>query len=317
MARKSAALTPRQWLRFFALCLLWASAWLVDEAWPNPLPLPARQTLHNLILAAFAAIALAFTSRSPKTSRPPRPYAKLAIAGICLLTLPALLIDIARTAVSSTTVTELFAILPIAVVVLTPHLTFGPTPAPDTAHLLVPAFIGLTGILLILPFALPDTPRRATFQALVFLAVLLAAIASIWMHHLLASFTTLQAIFVVCLVNAAFSLAWLLVSSLATSTPLWPADLPLQQTLPPELATTLLYDLPQIALLLLLMRDLAPTRLSARYLAVPLLTILEGLAILRTGLSVKWIAGATLLAVAVFRLTTAPDRTDEPRLILH
>ncbi|MGD0799243.1 MAG: hypothetical protein ABR910_16125 [Acidobacteriaceae bacterium] len=310
------ALTPLRALGLFTLALLSSSAWLVEQFFPTDLPLPVRLTLRNLTLAAaIAPFALRTLARNRSH---PRPYAALALASILLLSLPALLTDIARTAVSSTTVTELFALLPIAVVVLTPHLALNPTtPTPDTTPLLLPAFLGLTGTLLLLPFALPNTPRRAAFQALTLLAVLIAAIAAIWMHRLLAAFPLPEALLTASLANFAFSAAWLLTASLLTHTPLWPPGLPLRQTLPPELALTLLYDLPQLALLLWLMRALAPTRLSARYLAVPLLTVLEGLVFLPTPITLRLVAATALILFAILRLTTAPTSAPEPRLILH
>jgi len=314
MARAPGALTPLRALGLLSLCLLASSTWLIDQQWPITLPLPTRRTLHNLILAI--AIAPFACMRLVRNRSQSRPYAKLAIASILLLGLPALLVDIARTAVSSVTVTELFAILPIAIVVLTPHLAFGRNPTPDTTHLLVPAFIGLAGTLLLLPFALPDSPRRAACQALTILAVVLSAIAAIWMHRLLAAFTVVEAILLCCLANAAFSLAWLLTSSRVTSTPILPPDLA-WQTFPPEFAIALLYDLPLLALLLWLMRDLAPTRLSVRFLAIPQFTYIGGYLLFGIGLSLKSIVGVLLLAFAILRLATAPDRSGEPRLMLH
>jgi drug/metabolite transporter (DMT)-like permease len=314
VARAPGALTPLRALGLLALCLLASSTWLIDQQWPITLPLPTRLTLHNLILAVIIApFAWRHLVRNRSQSRP---YAQLAIASICLLSLPALLVDIARSSVSSVTVTELFAILPIAVVVLTPHLASGSKSPPDTTHLLVPAFIGLAGTLLLLPFALPDSPRRAACQALTLLAVVLSAIAAMWMHRLLAAFTVLEAILLCCLANAAFSCSWLLISSLVTSTPLLPPDLA-WQTFPPEFAIALLYDLPLLALLLWLMRDLAPTRLSVRFLAVPQFTYIGGYLLFGIGLSLKSIVGVLLLAFAILRLATAPNRTGEPRLILH
>jgi drug/metabolite transporter (DMT)-like permease len=312
--REPGSLTPLRTFGLLALALLWASAWLIEQFFPSDLPIPARLTLHNLTLAAASApFALATLARNRAKLRP---IAQLAIASILLLGLPTLLIDLARTAVSSITVTELFALFPIAVVVLTPHVTLGSQPAPDTTNLLVPAILGLAGILLLLPFALPTSPRRAAFQAVVVLAVLVSAVAAIWMHRLLAAFSVPQALLIATLANAAFALAWLLAASLIASTPILPAELT-RQTLTLELALAFLDTLPQIALLLWLTRDLAPTRVSALYFAVPLLTVLEGLIFLPAGLTLKSVAGGALILFATWRLTTARTPTGEPRLILH
>ena len=84
-----------------------------------------------------------------------------------------------------------------------------------------------------------------------------------------------------------------------------------------EITKTLLFNLPQIVLLLWLMRDLVPTRFAARYLVFPLLTVIEGYVLLRPGFSVRAVAGAALMVFAAWRLLTTDQREGEPGLVLR
>jgi drug/metabolite transporter (DMT)-like permease len=70
-------------------------------------------------------------------------------------------------------------------------------------------------------------------------------------------------------------------------------------------------------LLVWLMRDVAPTRFAARYLVVPLLTVMEGYVLLRPGFSVRAVAGGALMVFGAWRLLTASQREGEPGLVLR
>ena len=54
-------------------------------------------------------------------------------------------------------------------------------------------------------------------------------------------------------------------------------------------------DLIQIILVFLLLREMSPVRFAARYLVIPLLTIVEGYIVLRPELTVRMVVGAGLL----------------------
>ena len=84
-----------------------------------------------------------------------------------------------------------------------------------------------------------------------------------------------------------------------------------------EALKALCLDLPQIVLLLWLMREVAPERLSARALVIPLLTVLEGYALVRPEISVRSIGGAALLLYGAWRLLMGGQRDEEPALMLR
>jgi drug/metabolite transporter (DMT)-like permease len=262
---------------FLALCLLSASAWLVDGAWPSLLPAAQRQALHNFLIALVVGAA-GWKGIEWETLRVRR-WVKFGAASVCLLGLPATLMEATGGGVPEVTAAALFALLPIVVVVLASNFDFGRAASAGTVRLLAPALIGLAGTLLLLSFALPDSGRQAWLYAMVMLAVMVAAFASVWMYRLLAEFSVVEAVVASCLANAAFFGVTSLVSVAgrgADLAPPWSGS-----AVTAEAATAILFDLPQMVLLLWLMRGVAPERLAARTLVVPLLTVLEGYALLR------------------------------------
>ena len=58
-----------------------------------------------------------------------------------------------------------------------------------------------------------------------------------------------------------------------------------------------LVDVLEVLLIVWLLRDMAPIRFAARYLAIPLLTILESFALVRPEWTVRMVSGTILLAV--------------------
>ena len=297
------------------MCLLSASAWLVDGAWPSLLPAAERQGLHYGLIA-LAVGGVGWKGIAWETLRA-RPWAKLALASIGLLGLPAALVEAAGAGVSDVTAAALFALLPVAVVVLIANSDFVRAAGAGTGRLLAPALAGLAGTLLLLSFALPESLRQAGLEAVIILAVVLAAIASVWMYRLLVEFTLAEAATICSLANALLAFASALLMNLAArGVPSWAESLT-WRTLGVEAATAILFDLPQMVLLLWLMRAVVPARLAARTLVIPLLTVLEGYALLRPPATARSLCGAALLIAGAWRLMTVSPREEEPTLVLH
>jgi len=291
-----------------------ASGWLVEAAWPTELPVTSRECVHDLVVSVVLyGFAWRGFERGRGTAR-----MRLAVASACLLGVPAALIEAARGGVSEVTVAQMFALAPVAVVVLAPAFDLGR--GYDTMRLLGPAAAGLAGVLLMLSFALPGSWREARLEAMVVLAVLLAAAASVWMYRLLPGFSVVEAVLVCCVANAIF---WLLAAAamavggpFARGSRAWESGWT-RGTLIAESAKALLFDLPRIVLLLWLMRGVPPVRLAARWLVVPLFTVIEGYVLLRPEVTVRSIAGAVLAGFGAWRLMTADERGEEPRLVLR
>jgi len=312
MMARTGTLTKPQWLGFFALCLLGASAWLVDSAWPSTLPGAEREGLHDLVIA-LVLCAVGWRQLVSANFRA-RPWLKLALASVCLLGVPAMVVGSTLGDGSGVVAAALFALLPVMVVVIVSYV--GGAESSRTMRLLLPALIGLGGMLLLLPFAEPGSWRQAGLEAAVVAGVLVAAAASVWMYRLLPGFTVIEAALICSLANAVFSAVVLMASSVAARAVVssgwggWHA-------LAIEAATAIFLGLPQVLLLVWLLREVAPARFAARYLVIPLLTVIEGYALLRPPIGWREIGGAALVIFAAWRLLTASQPDEEPGLMLH
>jgi hypothetical protein len=314
------------WAGFFVLCVLWASAWVVESAWPSSLPLGVRQCIDKF---AIAAVLCGF-GISRKCIRWERlggaHWAKVGAASVCLLAVPALTLEATSGAVLQSMSESLFALVPVAVVVLAPYIGLsarsdgepvGSESWRETSHLLLPALTGLAGLLLLLSFSLPESLREVGFDAIVLVAVGIVAVVSIWMYRLLGEFTLLEASIVYCMTNGMAFGVFLLVSSVGQAG--WFESLVgnlTGKTLAVEVAKAILFELPQVLLLVWLLRAMAPARFAARYLVVPLMVVLEGYVLLWPGLTVRLICGFVLLVVGVWRLLTAEVPKGETFLML-
>lgn len=307
----SRAMTRLQWLGFLVLCAMGASGWLVEGAWPSVLPVAVRQCLHELVIAA---VVCAFSWRrfvcEPGAVRI---WVRLALASVCLLAVPAALVERTHGGVSSVTVAELFALVPGAVVVLMP--AFDVRGVNDPMRLLAPAVAGSAGVLLVLGFALPAAWHDLGLEMLVALGVVAAAGASVWMYRLLPGVRVSEAVLICCVANALFWLA-VMAATGAGGALSWGIGWS-WSALTMECAKALLFDMPQIVLLLWLMREVAPVRLAARWLVVPLLTVAEGYVLLRPEVTVRAVAGAALAVFGAWRLTSAHGKDEEPQLVLR
>jgi drug/metabolite transporter (DMT)-like permease len=111
-----------------------------------------------------------------------------------------------------------------------------------------------------------------------------------------------------CLCNAALLLAY----GLEGRTFVWDAD-----DLISLISFSSLINLSEVLLLLWLVREMSPVRFAARFLIIPLLTILEGYVLLRPQLTLRIGSGAALLAVGAAMLVFANPNHEEIALSLR
>jgi hypothetical protein len=313
----------RHWLGFFALCLLWSSAWLVESAWPTSLPLYARQSFDKfaiaIVLFCLGVVRNKFRLRLRKA-----PWAKLALASVTLLALPTLLLEATSGVVSQPMGECLFALVPVAVVVLAPYVGLAAASGADatpseswreTSHLLLPALAGLAGALLLLSFSLPASLREAGFDAVVLVAVAAVAIASLSMYRLLAEFSLFEASVLYCTANAVAFAVFQAISAIGGSAADW-IGCCTARPLATELAKAIFFELPQVLLLLWRLRAMPPPRFAARYLLVPLMLSLESFTVVRPTLTVRLVCALVLLAAGIWRLLTAQMPKGETFLML-
>ncbi len=285
LAARSPVLTRRASLGFRALCLLSGSAWILDEYFPHPARGPRWDGLLDALLAIIFLIfwSMARRFRNSKLRRPaPRTVLELGLCGALLFALPRLAVSAAASRVTSYTETLLFMLVPLVVVFAVAHrqTTFGLDDNP--LRLMLPALAALAGAALIIPFTWPASMPGQLSLALVLVAAVLAALAAVYLHRLLAGLDLLPAAAILFGASAAILLPF---------GGFGPFAGPGQVTL--ELLRSLTLQLPLALLAVWLLRAMPPIAFSTRYFLVPLIAIVESLVILRPG--VTWTTAFAVL----------------------
>jgi len=117
--------------------------------------------------------------------------------------------------------------------------------------------------------------------------VVLVGLSSVWLCRLLSGLVFKEALAIVCLSNALF----LLVCSAVRGEFVlgW-------SELASVVSLSSLVDVAEVVLLVWLLREMMPVRFAARYLVIPLLTLLESYVLVRPELTVRMVSGVMLLA---------------------
>ena len=143
---------------------------------------------------------------------------------------------------------------------------------------LVPALAGLGGLLLLLPVQFSGPLRGWVMLGLVCVAVVLAGLASVWLYRLLRGISMAAAVAVVGTANAVF----LLVCSCVREDDVWRWS-----GLASTVSISSLVDAIEVLLIVYLLREMQPVRFAARYLVIPLLTVLESYVLMRPEWTVR------------------------------
>jgi drug/metabolite transporter (DMT)-like permease len=251
---EGAPMTRRIWLLFAVFCVLSSVDWLLPVT-----DAPSSLMQQCLIYASVGAIAVTFSRRLHGSLT-------LAMYGVALLGLPAVLLSLASTHLPDVTITVIFALVPAMVVLLIIQQD-------DNAHgLLMPAIAAFAGLLFVLPVNFPVSAMARLWLIAPLTAALLAAIASVRIYGVLQEIPLLPAAVTICLTNAVV----LLIACMATG------QATLQRTMLHGLfSLSTAVHIAILLLLLSLLRTMPPARLAARFLAVPLLTVFEGFVLLR------------------------------------
>lgn len=276
------------WFAFFALCLLLSSSWLLPTGATEESPIAQQACFYG----AVGLVALIFAYRRLRTRLQWREYLRVATMSILLLGMPAVLGDWARIGISDISRAALFALVPF-VVVMVAAVRESP---PGVRRFSIPALIGFGGVLLLLPFSFPASPRGQIVFGVLLVAVALVGYASEAIYHLLHGFGTIEALAVVSLSNAVFLLACHVVNLPSAET--WSGVSSL-------ISIHSLYNLAELLLLVCLLREMSPVRLATRYLIVPLFTVLEGFAFLHPPLTIRMAAGLLLLVAGAAYLLSS------------
>jgi drug/metabolite transporter (DMT)-like permease len=211
--------------------------------------------------------------------RPPREVGRLALAAVLLLEVPEALSRWAQLHISGALGTAVSALVPVIVVLVVAQRSSGE--GSEGLRLLVPALVGWGGVLLLIPVALPGSAAGRASLVVLVLSAALVAFASVGIHRLLQGFGLAQALGIVCLANALVLLGAAFFEPTAMRRVEWASAVVMAGS---------------VVLLVGLLPGMDPVRLGARYLLVPLLTIVEGYCLLRPELTFRMGLGAGLLA---------------------
>jgi drug/metabolite transporter (DMT)-like permease len=284
---------------FLLLCLLRASAWIISPVTDS---FPAVE--QQAVLYGIAGIGtLLFAGRGLSTRLSPLIWTRLSLVSVGLFGFPVVLIGWARGSVTETGISALFAAVPAVVAMVLANGSEG-----VGLMFLTPALVAFGGVLLILPVDLPGSLRGDLQLAALILAIFLVGIASVRMFRLILQVAYLDAMIVIGLSNAIF----LIICCIANGSLVWRWN---QLAAIASIAS--LVDLIEMALLVWLLRAMSPIRLSARYLVIPLFTVIEGYIALGPQPTTRLLVGTALLTAGAAWILFAPIEEKEPALSLH
>ena len=284
---------------FLLLCLLRATAWIIPSN-PDSLPAPEQQAIRYGIAGIGA---LLFAGRGLSDRLRASTWTSLSVTSVGLFGLPIVLIGWAQGSVTETGISALFAAVPTVVAI---GMATG---AEEVGRrFLTPALVAFGGALLLLPVNLLESLQGDLRLAGLVLAILLVGITSVRMFRLLQSVAYPDAVVVIGLSNAIF----LTICCIANGSLVWRWN-----QLTSIISIASLVDLIEMALLIWLLREMLPIRLSTRYLLIPLFTVIEGYVILRPQITARLTVGAALLAAGAAWILFTRIEENEPVLSLH
>ena len=286
------------------LSVLWAIDSLEKDLFPQfdaAAVSPAqRQAVSYSVFAVLAAsVAVARRIEFPRG----RHAWACGCIGIGLFVVPAALVACAGGWVSTLDRVAIFALTPVLAVVLEPYLQG--TPPRKGKAALAGALAGVAGLLFVLPLDVPGS-----FRAGAALCALLAAAASIAATNCLAVRLARHLASRSALPMAAQAAAGSAVC-FAGAAALTPHTAWRWSALPSQLLWLLVIELPGLFLLFWLMRRLAASRMTARFLFTPLFAILAGMILDRPSPPGRAWLGMALLAGGAGWLVFSPAEKTE------
>jgi hypothetical protein len=241
---------------------------------------------QGVLFGVMGLTALLFAGRREWSRSKGSRYAQLA-AAVGFFGVPMVVAEYARGSVPAISRSALFALVPVVVVMVVASGGAAGREERGARVFLMPALAGVGGLLLLLPLAFSSSARGWMMLAFVCAAVVLVGVASVWLYRLLRGFALADAIAVVGLGNAVFLLIW----SAVREEVVWRGS-----GLASVMSLASLADVVEVLLIMWLLREMPPIRFAARYLVIPLLTVLESYVVMRPDWTVRMGFGTTLLA---------------------
>lgn len=273
-----------RWVAFGALCILSGTSWVIPREMFDGLP---TLELQSLLFGVIGLGAFVLTVPGARFRAGVSIYTKLAAAGVSFFGVPLVVVEYAQGSVAENSRSSVFAMVPV-VVVLT--VAAGDAMGSDergARRFLVPALVGVGGLLLLLSMGFSGSVRGWVMLSLVCAAAILAGVASVWLYRLLREVAFADAVTVMGFSNAVF----LFGGALPHEDVVWRWS-----GLSSAISISSMADVAEILLILWLMREMPPIRFASRYLVIPLLTILESYVLIRPEGTVRMGAGTLLLA---------------------
>jgi hypothetical protein len=269
------------WIAFVVLCVLSGTSWAIPREMSDGLP-PLEQ--QGVLFGVIGLTALLFGGRRGWSRKMDLRYVRLAAAAMGFFGVPIVVAEYARGSVPAISRSALFAMVPVVVVMV---VAAGESAERGARLFLMPALAGLGGLLLLLPLAFSSSARGWMMLAVVCAAVILVGLASVWLYRLLRGVALADALAVVGLANAVFLLVW----SAVREEVVWRGN-----RLASVISIASLTDVVEVLLITWLLREMPPIRFAARYLVIPLLTVLESYVVMRPEWTVRMGFGTALLA---------------------
>jgi drug/metabolite transporter (DMT)-like permease len=298
-------------LGLLLLSALWALGSLRSDLFPQFGADPLTHTQADAALFCIFAVVAACMAvvRRVEFPRGPAAWTSAGI-GLGLFVVPAAVVAWAQGSLSTLDRVAVFSLTPVFAVVLEPHLQ-GSNPARGKAALGA-ALAAVAGILCIFPLQIPGSLRAGmALLALLAAAIGIAAANCIAVRLALrvADRSTLP------MAAQAAGASGICFAAAAFFAPRNPWN---WSGLASQCLGLLLFDLPALFLLFWLMRRLAASRMTARFLLAPLITVLAGMALEFPALSARAWLGIALLAGGAGWLVFAPaERNDVEGLNLR
>jgi hypothetical protein len=272
------------WLAFAVLCVLSGTSWAIPREMSDELPVLEQQ---GIVFGVVGVIALVFAGRRGWSRSRGLAYGRLAAAAVGFFAVPIVAAEYARGSVPAISRSALFALVPVVVVMVVAAVEAPGREERGARLFLIPALVGLGGLLLLLPLQFSGSARGWILLAVVCVAVVLEGLASVWLYRLLRGFGLADAVAVVGLANAVFLMVW----SAVREDFVWRGN-----GLTSVMSIGSLVDLVEVWLIVWLLREMPPIRFAARYLVIPLVTVLESFVLMRPEWTVRMVFGTVLLA---------------------
>jgi hypothetical protein len=294
-----------RWIGFAVLCVLAASSWVIPQNSPSVVPSLEEQGILFFLIGFLALlISLRGGWRRQKVSE----YWRVAVGSLGFFGVPLVVAEYAGGSVPAITRSALFALAPVVVVIVVAAGDMAAGEERGARRFLVPALIGAGGLLLLLPLEISGSLRGRLMVGLVSAAVVLVGVTSVWLYWLLGEIKWVEGIALAGLMNGLF----LLVCSAFLEGMVWRWT-----ELRSVGSISLLVDGIEVLLIFWLLRVMAPVRFSARYLVIPLLTVVESFVVERPEVTVRIVCGTILLAAGAGALLFLRARDEEAVLSLR